>query len=116
MIRKEQQKKRRVNRVRAKISGTAERPRLAVFRSLKHISAQLIDDANHKTLVAANESELGKTDKRKKAEIAVMLGKLIADKAKKAGIVKVVFDRRDKKYHGRIQAFADGAREGGLEF
>lgn len=110
------QQKRRIKRVRAKIIGTTLRPRLAVFRSLKHISAQFIDDTLNKTVLAVKDTELGKVEKKTKQEIASMLGKLAAERAGKAGITKVVFDRRDKKYHGRIKAFADGAREGGLVF
>lgn len=109
------QKDRRLARVRAKISGSAERPRLCVVRSLKHISAQLIDDVAQKTLVAVQESEL-KIEKATKQERATALGKLIAERAKTKGITTVVFDRRDKQYHGRIRAVAEGAREGGLIF
>jgi large subunit ribosomal protein L18 len=100
-------------RVRNKISGTQERPRLVVFRSLKHIYAQLVDDAANRTL--ATVSDLG-MEQGKKSERAAEVGKLIADKAKTAGITKVVFDRAGYRYHGRIKAVADGARKGGLEF
>jgi large subunit ribosomal protein L18 len=100
-------------RVRNKISGTAERPRLVVFRSLKHIYAQLVDDTTHRTL--ATVSDLG-IEQGKKGERASEVGKLIAERAKTAGITRVVFDRAGYRYHGRIKAVADGAREGGLEF
>ena len=100
-------------RVRNKISGTTERPRLVVFRSLKHIYAQLVDDTANKTI--ATVSDLG-IEQGKKSERAAEVGKLIADKAKTAGITKVVFDRAGYRYHGRIKAVADGARKGGLEF
>ena len=105
----------RIRRVRAMISGTAARPRLAVFRSLKHISAQLIDDSHKKTLVSATDLELTAKAK-KKTEKAELVGKLLAEKAEKAGITSVVFDRRSYKYHGRVQKVADGARAGGLKF
>ena len=100
-------------RVRNKISGTAERPRLVVFRSLKHIYAQLVDDNAQRTL--ATVSDLG-IEQGKKGERASEVGKLIAERAKSAGITRVVFDRAGYRYHGRIKAVADGAREGGLEF
>ena len=100
-------------RVRNKISGTAERPRLVVFRSLKHIYAQLVDDTAQRTL--ATVSDLG-IEQGKKGERASEVGKLIAERAKLAGITRVVFDRAGYRYHGRIKAVADGAREGGLEF
>jgi large subunit ribosomal protein L18 len=100
-------------RVRNKIAGTAERPRLVVFRSLKHIYAQLVDDSARRTL--ATVSDLG-IEEGKKGEKASQVGKLIAERAKSAGISRVVFDRAGYRYHGRIKAVADGAREGGLEF
>jgi len=105
----------RIRRVRATISGTAERPRLAVFRSLQHINVQLIDDVAKKTLVSATDLELT-VKAKKKAEKAELVGKLLAEKASKAGITSVVFDRRSYKYHGRVQKVADGARSGGLKF
>ena len=104
---------RRHLRVRKKVSGTPERPRLVVYRSLKHIYAQLVDDNAHKTL--ATVSSHGVTE-GKKAEKSAAVGKLIAEKAKAAGITRVVFDRAGYRYHGRVKAVADGAREGGLEF
>ena len=100
-------------RVRNKISGTAERPRLVVFRSLKHIYAQLVDDTARRTL--ATVSDLG-IEEGKKGERAEAVGKMIAERAKSAGISRVVFDRAGYRYHGRIKAVADGARKGGLEF
>ena len=100
-------------RVRNKVKGTAERPRLVVFRSLKHIYAQLVDDTAHRTL--ATVSDLG-IEAGKKSERASEVGKLIAERAKTAGITRVVFDRAGYRYHGRIKAVADGARKGGLEF
>ena len=99
-------------RVRNKISGTAERPRLVVFRSLKHIYAQLVDDTANRTL--ATVSDLG-IEQGKKGERAAEVGKLIAERAKTAGITRVVFDRAGYRYHGRIKALADAAREAGLK-
>jgi large subunit ribosomal protein L18 len=103
---------RRHIRVRAKVQGTAERPRLVVFRSLKHVSVQLVDDVKHHTLMTVTDAGLT----GKKSEKSVEVGKLVASKAKEAGITKVVFDRGGYQYHGRVKAVADGAREGGLEF
>ena len=109
---------RRLARVRAKIRGTPTRLRLSVHRSLAHVSAQMIDDASGRTVVAARDSEIPVAERKgkKKTEIAFLLGKLVAGRAKDKGIERVVFDRRDKKYHGRVRAVAEGAREGGLKF
>lgn len=104
---------RRARRVRAKIQGTAERPRLSVFRSLAHISAQLIDDVAAKTIVSVYDREL--KQKGTKTELALALGKLLADKAKAQGVTKAVFDKGRFKFHGRVKAIADGARENGLQ-
>lgn len=106
---------RRKARVRAKISGTKERPRLSVFRSLKHINAQLIDDVASKTLVSANDLQI-KGDKMTKAEVSEKVGELLAQKATKAGITAVLFDKGSSKFHGRVKAVAQGARKGGLKF
>lgn len=106
---------RRHNRVRRKVAGTASRPRLSVFRSSAHIYAQIIDDvAGHTVVSESTKSAEGLTGT--KTEQAKAIGTLIAAKAKQAGITSVVFDRGGFKYHGRVQALADGAREGGLEF
>lgn len=116
---KQEKRYRRHKRVRAKIIGTAERPRLCVFRSVKHIYAQLIDDEKGKTLVAASDLELEKSKtrtKKTKVEKAKEIGKLIAKKAKEKKIEKVVFDRGGYAYHGRVKALAEGAREEGLKF
>jgi large subunit ribosomal protein L18 len=110
---REQQRYRRHLRVRKKVTGTAERPRLVIFRSLKHISAQLVDDVARRTIATVTSTTL---ETGKKTEKSTEVGKLIAAKAKDAGITKVVFDRAGYKYHGRVKAVADGAREGGLEF
>ena len=104
----------RRNRVRAKIFGTDQKPRLSVFRSLKHLFLQLIDDTQGKTLVSVKDAEI-KT-KGKPVEIAKAAGSLLAEKAMKAGIKEIVFDRGARQYHGRVQAVAEGAREAGLKF
>lgn len=120
---------RRRAKIRAKVKGTAGQPRLVVFRSNKHIYSQIIDDKMGKTLVAASESEL-KSDKKRatprklkskegtesKTERAKVVGQLLAQKALKKGIKKVVFDRAGYQYHGRVKALAEGARESGLKF
>jgi large subunit ribosomal protein L18 len=110
-----QQRLRRRRRVRAKIHGTAERPRISVFRSNRGISAQLVDDDRGHTLAAVNWTEadlrdLTGSDQARKA------GALLADRAKSAGVESAVFDRGGYQYHGRVKAFADGAREAGLKF
>ncbi len=110
------QRLRRHKRIRGKISGTPETPRLCVFRSLSNIYAQVIDDVNGKTLVAASSLEKGVGENGSKKEVAREVGKLVAERAAKAGIESVVFDRGGYVYHGRIQELADGAREGGLKF
>jgi large subunit ribosomal protein L18 len=108
---------RRHLRVRKKVAGSGERPRLAVFRSLKHIYAQLVDDDRGVTLLGVADSSEGITvDGKGKIARGKAVGKLLAEKAKAAGIKKVVFDRAGYRYHGRVQAVAEGAREGGLEF
>ena len=103
-------------RIRRKLRGTAERPRLAVFRSLAHIYAQVIDDAQSKTLVSA--SSVDKSVKTKGGNVAAArtIGALVAQRAKEKGIVRVVFDRGGFPYHGRVKALADAARAAGLEF
>ena len=103
-------------RVRAKISGTPERPRLNVFRSAKHIYAQLIDDVNGVTLASANTLEKGFEGATGNAEAAKKVGVVLAERAKAKGIEQVVFDRGGYVYHGRVAALAEGAREGGLQF
>jgi large subunit ribosomal protein L18 len=107
---------RRHRRVRRRIYGTAERPRLVVFRSNHGIQAQLVDDTQAKTLASASHTQLKKAFKGTKSEQAVEVGKLLAENAKKVGIDSVVFDRGGYLYHGRVKALADGAREGGLKF
>ena len=103
-------------RVRGKISGTAERPRLNVFRSNANIYAQLIDDVNGVTLVSANTLEKGFEGATGNAEAAKKVGAVLAERAKAKGIEEVVFDRGGYVYHGRVAALAEGAREGGLKF
>ncbi len=118
ILKKRATAKRRQNKVRAKVSGTKASPRLVVFRSLTHISAQLIDDQAGKTLFSASDKEVTEADKKgkKPVEIAQAVGMLVGKKAVDGGIKKAVFDRRSYKYHGRVKALADGAREAGLEF
>lgn len=112
---KDKIKRRRQIRVRSRIFGLENKPRVSVFRSIKHISAQIINDAKGKTLVAASDLEL-KSKKANKTEKALAVGKLLAQKAVDQKIKKVIFDRGANKYHGRLKALADGLREGGLEF
>jgi large subunit ribosomal protein L18 len=107
---------RRGRRVRAKVAGTAERPRLAVFRSNVGIYAQLVDDRSGRTLASVGFKSLPKSFKGTKTDQAREVGKLIADRAKHAGVETVVFDRAGYLYHGRVKALAEGAREGGLKF
>ena len=108
---------RRQVRVRKKIFGAADRPRLVVTRSAKHIGAQVVDDVAGRTLVAASTMEGAlRTAAGDKTDKAKQVGGLVAERAKAAGIDRVVFDRAGHKYHGRIAALADGAREGGLDF
>lgn len=111
---KKQNRVLRKNRVRAKVSGTAERPRLTVTISNLHVSAQIIDDVAQKTLVAA--TTVGSKNKGSKTELAAKIGAEIAKKAKKAKINAVVFDRNGRQYAGRLSALADAARKEGLEF
>ena len=109
------QKRNRIKRrVRGKISGSAELPRLSVYKSNKEIYAQLIDDKEGKTLASASSRTL--KAKGNKVEISAEVGKAIAEKAKAAGIENIVFDRNGFVYHGRVKALADGAREAGLKF
>jgi large subunit ribosomal protein L18 len=114
---REDRRYRRHLRVRKKVSGSASRPRLVVFRSLKHIYAQIVDDEQRRTLFGVTDRSEGLVrEKPGKVGAAHALGKLVARKAKEQGIQRVVFDRAGYLYHGRIKAVADGAREGGLEF
>jgi len=116
---RDQHRQRVHERVRMRVTGTAERPRLAVYRSLDHIYAQVIDDRSGKTLVSASsvDSESKKSVKGGgNVAAAKVIGKLVAERAKAAGVSKVVFDRGGYKYHGRVKALADAAREAGLQF
>ena len=106
------------DRIRKKLQGTAERPRLNVYRSLNHIYVQVVDDLNGKTLVSASTAEGKKEDRRTGGNLAAAkaIGKAIAERAKAKGVSKVVFDRGGYIYHGRVKALADAAREAGLQF
>jgi large subunit ribosomal protein L18 len=117
IFKKRELRQRRKERIRFKVSGNADRPRLSVYRSLNHIYAQVIDDTTGKTLAAAStlSPEL-KDGKGKKRDLAKEVGKLVAKKCQAAQIGAVVFDRNGFNYHGRIAAVADGAREAGLKF
>ena len=114
---REQRRYRRHLRVRKKVRGTAARPRLVVFRSAKHIYAQLVDDARGVSLAGASDRSDGiQVEGKGKVAKSFALGRLIAVKAKEKGITRAVFDRGGYQYHGRVKAVADGARKGGLEF
>lgn len=119
MNKKELLRRRRHRRVRSKVYGTAERPRLNVFRSLKHIYAQLIDDDTGRTLAAASTVERSFRENKVSGgnvEAAKAVGRLIAERARERAITRVVFDRGGYRYHGRVRSLAEAAREGGLEF
>jgi large subunit ribosomal protein L18 len=111
-------RKKRIRRIRKNLTGTSEKPRLRVFRSSKHIYAQIIDDSKGHTLVSMSSKDdaVASSDAKTKSEKAVKVGNLLAAKAKTAGIEKVIFDRGGNLYHGRVKALSDGAREGGLDF
>ncbi len=115
------QRKRRHMRIRSRIRGTAERPRLVVYRSLKNIEGQLVDDDAHRTVLgmstlATELRDFEAEGPHRRIEHAFAAGKMLAERAKAEGIESVVFDRGGYKYHGRVKAFAEGAREGGLKF
>ena len=119
--RKKQSRKKRHRSLRKRVEGTSERPRLAVFRSTRHIYAQVIDDLQQKTLAGTSDLALGAAaaageDEKDKKVLAKKVGAAIAKKCLEKGIDKVVFDRAGFKYHGRVSALADGAREAGLKF
>jgi large subunit ribosomal protein L18 len=115
-IEKKEIRKRIHKRIRRKLSGTSERPRLAVFRSVAHIYVQVIDDSKGATLVSASSVDKGAKTNGGNVAAAKAIGKLVAERAKEKGIKQVVFDRGGYQYHGRIKALADAAREAGLEF
>jgi len=119
MIRKTEKKQIRARihkRIRSKVSGSPERPRLAIFRSVAHIYAQVIDDSRGATLVSASSVDKGAKTNGGNVAAAKAIGKLVAERAKEKGIKSVVFDRGGYQYHGRVKALADAAREAGLEF
>ena len=111
-------RKKRIQRIKKKSFGTTERPRMRIFRSNRHIYVQIIDDTKHATLLAMStkDKQFDGADMKGKCEAAKKVGELVAQRAKDAGITKVVFDRGGNLYHGRVKALSDGAREGGLEF
>jgi large subunit ribosomal protein L18 len=114
---REERRYRRHLRVRKKVSGTPERPRLVIFRSIKHISAQLVDDTKGAVLIGVTDRSEGiAVEGSGKVARSKATGVLLANKAKAQGIAKAVFDRAGYRYHGRVKAVADGARQGGLEF
>lgn len=113
---KQEKRAKRQKRIRARISGTSKRPRLALFRSNKHLYAQLINDEKHVTLASLSDKDVSKGKRGKRLEEAKKFGELLAKQAKDAKITKVVFDRRGYAYHGMIQAVAEALRQGGLEF
>jgi large subunit ribosomal protein L18 len=116
---REQRRERRHRRVRAKVHGTAERPRLVVHRSINHVEGQVVDDVSGRTLVGLSTLDAAlreKRDEMNKTEASRAAGKALAEKAREMGVTKVVFDRGGYVYHGRVKAFAEGAREGGLDF
>ncbi|MEO6728985.1 MAG: 50S ribosomal protein L18 [Candidatus Dojkabacteria bacterium] len=113
-VKKIQNREKRKQHIRMSISGTPEMPRVTVFRSNQHFYAQVIDDVNHKTVVAASDYDV-KGKKMKGMEKATEIGKTLAKKVKSAGIDAVVFDRNGYKYHGKVKALADAMREGGLK-
>ncbi len=118
-VKKETARKKRHSRVRKKVTGTSDKPRLNVFRSVKHIYAQVIDDASGATIIAASSSDKelkGKVSTGGNIEAAKTVGQLVAKRASDKGIAQVVFDRGGYLYHGRVKALADAAREGGLKF
>jgi large subunit ribosomal protein L18 len=110
---------RRHARVRRRVEGTSEKPRLSVYRSLSHIYAQVIDDVSRVTIASASDIEkdlASKADGKKKSDVATLVGTLVAERAKSKGVTRVVFDRGGYPYHGRIKALAEAARAGGLSF
>lgn len=118
-ISREERRKIRHRRIRQRVVGTPDRPRLSVFRSLKHIYAQIIDDTRGHTLVAASTRDpeiAARLSGLKRVEQSRVVGQVLAERAREKGIVRVVFDRGGYAYHGRVKALAEGAREGGLEF
>ncbi|RKZ27662.1 50S ribosomal protein L18 [bacterium] len=119
MLNKRAKRRKRIYRIRKKVSGTPDKPRLVVYRSLRHIYAQLVDDTQGRTLTTVSTLSPEIRDEikgKRKIEQSAIVGKLIAEKAKSLDIENVVFDRRGFKYHGRVKALADAARENGLKF
>lgn len=115
LAKKDLRRKKRIKRTRSKIFGNSSRPRLTVFKSLKHIYAQLIDDEHFRTIVATSDFDL-KQKSKKRTEVAFEIGKKLAEKAEKNKIKEIVFDKRGYNYHGIIKSVAEGARKGNLKF
>ena len=116
---REQRRERRHRRVRAKVNGTQERPRLVIHRSINHVEGQVVDDVAGRTIVGLSTLDAALREKRgemNKTEASHAAGKALAEKARELGVTRVVFDRGGYVYHGRVKAFAEGAREGGLDF
>lgn len=113
---KAMRRQRRHKSIRGRVAGTPDRPRLAIYKSLKHIHAQIIDDLAGRTLASASSLDEGVADKNGNSKSAAAVGKLIAERAVKAGVRQVAFDRGGFRFHGRVKALADAAREGGLKF
>lgn len=113
---KQVKRRRRRTSIRKRVIGTPMKPRLSVYRSLRHIYVQVIDDMNGKTICAASTLDAGVTDSTGTVEGSAAVGKTVAERAKEKGITEVVFDRGGFRYHGRVKALADAAREGGLKF
>lgn len=113
---KQVRRERRKTGIRKRVFGTPERPRLTVYRSLKHIYAQLVDDLAGRTLASASSASLKAGAAKGKKDVAVQVGKALGESAKAVGVVKVTFDRNGFRYHGRVKALADAAREAGLQF
>jgi large subunit ribosomal protein L18 len=115
-VKKQALRLKRKKRIRSRISGTAERPRLSIYRSARHMSAQLIDDVKGVTLLTVSSFGKGEKDQRASVKVCVELGKKVAEQCKAKNITRIVFDKNGFNYHGRVKAIADGAREGGLQF
>jgi large subunit ribosomal protein L18 len=115
-VKKQALRLKRKKRIRSRITGTAERPRLSIYRSTRHVSAQIIDDVKGVTLLTVSSYGKGQKEERASVKVCAEVGKRIAEQCKQKNITRIVFDKNGFNYHGRVKAVADGAREGGLEF